>query len=157
MTVRKTLIAGFGNVLLGDDGFGVEVVARLGASELPAHVQVMDVGIGGLHCVLRLMEGFAAVIVVDAVRRGGPPGTLYVFPPGIADLDVGGAEAIDPHVAEPVQALALAKALGHLPAAAMVVGCEPASCRPGAPLSGAVRAAVERAAETIRRMLIGAA
>ncbi len=84
MIARKPLIVGFGNVLLGDDGFGVEVVRRLAATDLPAHVHLLDVGIGGIHCVLQLMEGFDAIIVVDAVRHGEPPGTLYVFAPSAA-------------------------------------------------------------------------
>ena len=66
MTTAKTLIVGFGNVLLSDDGFGVEVVQRLAASKLPPPIETMDVGIGGMHFMLRLMEGFTALIVVDA-------------------------------------------------------------------------------------------
>jgi hydrogenase maturation protease len=88
----KTLIVGFGNVLLGDDGFGVEVIKRLAASDLPPHVETMDVGIAGMHFVLHLMDRFEAVIVVDAVKRGQPPGTLYVFTPSDTDLDLHSGE-----------------------------------------------------------------
>ena len=82
----RILIVGFGNVLLGDDGFGVEVVKRLGATSLPTSVEILDVGIGGLDFVLTLMAGYEEAIVVDAVQRGQPPGTLYVFTPSAADL-----------------------------------------------------------------------
>lgn len=157
LTARKTLVVGFGNVLLGDDGFGVEVVQRLAARDLPAYIHLMDVGIGGLHFVLRLMEGFEAVIVVDAVRRGQPPGSLYVLTPSGAELDVDGEESIDPHGAEPLHALKLAKALGRLPNRVTVLGCEPASCRLGMPLSRAVHSAVDRAVQMIRHMLVSEA
>jgi hydrogenase maturation protease len=157
MTGRKTLISGFGNVLLGDDGFGVEVVKRLAATDLPPQIHSMDVGIAGMHFVLRLMEGFDAVIVVDAVKRGQPPGTLYVFRPSAVDVDLDTAEGIDPHLAEPRQSLTLARALGLLPEPVTVVGCEPASCQLGMPLSVAVHAAVDRAVQTIRQMVVGAA
>jgi hydrogenase maturation protease len=153
MTLSKTLIVGFGNVLLGDDGFGVEVIQRLSASGLPPHIETMDVGIAGMHFVLRLMEGFTAVIVVDAVQRGQPPGTLYVFTPSAGDLGLHSAERIDPHCAEPAQSLKLARALGLLPERVAVVGCEPASCQLGMPLSVCVQAAVDQAVQTIRHML----
>jgi hydrogenase maturation protease len=149
----KTLIVGFGNVLLGDDGFGVEVIKRLTFSELPPGVETMEVGIGGVHFVLRLMEGFEAVIVVDAVRRGQPPGTLYVFTPGAADLGVHGGQSIDPHFAEPARAMQLARALGFLPDKVTVLGCEPESCQLGISLSVAVDAVVDRAVEKIRAMV----
>jgi hydrogenase maturation protease len=153
LAAGKLLIAGFGNVLLGDDGFGVEVVKRLAARELPPHVEAMDVGIGGMHFVLRLMGGAAEVIVVDAVRRGQPPGTLYVFSPSAADLDIRSGAPIDPHFAEPARSLTLAKALGCLPERVRVVGCEPETCLPGLDLSLAVHRAVDRAVETICAMV----
>jgi hydrogenase maturation protease len=150
---KKTLIAGFGNTLRGDDGFGVEVVNRLTASDLPAHIHTMDVGIGGMHFVLRLMEGFEVVIVVDAVTHSQPPGTLYVFTPREEDLSVHSGERLDPHFAEPVRSLKLAKALGFLPEQVTVVGCEPESCHLGENLSLPVSAAVDRAVKTIREMM----
>jgi hydrogenase maturation protease len=150
----KTLIVGFGNVLLGDDGFGVEVIKRLAASDLPPHVETMDVGIAGMHLVLHLIEGFDAVIVVDAVERGQPPGTLYVFTPSAAELDLRSGEQLDPHVAEPLRALQLARSLGLLPEHVTIVGCEPSSCELGMSLSVAVQGAVERAVETVRDMVV---
>jgi hydrogenase maturation protease len=154
LTTAKTLIVGFGNVLLGDDGFGVEVVQRLAASKLPSHIETMDVGIGGMHFVLRLMEGFEALIVVDAVQRGQPPGTLYVFSPGADDLAIQSGERVDPHCAEPARSMKLAKALGFLPENVMVVGCEPATCHLGVGLTVAVDSAVQRAAEHIRELVL---
>jgi hydrogenase maturation protease len=77
----KVLIAGIGNVFLGDDGFGVEVATRLGGTELPAGVQVVDYGIRGMHLAYDLANGYDAAILVDATPRGGPPGTIYVIEP----------------------------------------------------------------------------
>lgn len=153
MSTKKTLIAGFGNLLRRDDGFGVEVIRRLGARALPAHIQTMDVGIGGMHFVLRLMEGFEVVIVVDAVEHGKPPGTLYVFTPTKADLGLDSEEWIDPHFAEPARSLKFAKALGFLPEQVTVVGCEPESCHLGQCLSLPVSLAVDRAVQTIHDMV----
>jgi len=155
VSLRKTLISGFGNELLGDDGFGVEVARRLAACKLPPHIQTIDVGIAGLHFVLELMDGFDAVIVVDAMKGGQPPGTLYVFTPCAAEGNLLSQDGIDPHVAEPAQALKLARALGLLPADVTVVGCEPASCRLGMPLSVWASAAVDRAVQTIQAMVVG--
>src|SRR5262245_26864070 len=146
----KTLIVGFGNVLLGDDGFGVEVIKRLAVKALPPGVETMDVGIGGMHLVLKLLGGFEGVIVVDAGSRGQPPGTLYVFTPGAADLGVHGRQRIDPHCAEPARSMQLARALGFLPEKVTVLGCEPESCHLGISLSLAVDAAVDRAVQRIR-------
>ena len=149
----KTLIAGFGNVLLGDDGFGVHVIKRLAAMTLPNHVQTMDVGIAGMELVLRLKIGFDEVIVIDAVRRGEAPGTLYVFAPSAADLSRDSNETLNPHVAEPLAAMRLAKTLDVLPAAITVVGCEPENCSPGIGLSVAVSAAIDPSLNVIRKLV----
>jgi hydrogenase maturation protease len=149
----KTLIAGFGNVLLGDDGFGVEVVRRLVASGLPAHVDTLDVGIGGMHCVLRLMDGFEAVVIVDAVKGEQAPGTLYVFAPDAEALASDGQERIDPHLTEPLRAIKLVQVLGCLPRQVTIVGCEPENCELGMGLTAAVNAAVDQAIEKIRHIV----
>jgi hydrogenase maturation protease len=151
--MTKTLIVGFGNVLRGDDGFGVEVVKRLACSALPPSVEVLDVGIGGMHFILKLLEGFTDAIIVDAIKGQGVPGSLYVFAPAADDLCIRADEPIDPHVTEPVRALQLAAALGILPARVTLVGCEPEDCEVRLGLTRTVATAVDRAVETIRRLL----
>lgn len=145
----KTLVAGFGNLLLSDDGFGVEVVRRFVARGVPASVEAVEVGIGGFDFVLKLMDGFERVVIVDLVRRGGAPGTVSSFTPCAADTELRPGERIDPHVTEPSRAMILARGFNVLPASITIVGCEPASCDVGIGLSPPVAAGVERALDAI--------
>jgi hydrogenase maturation protease len=124
------LIVGVGNVLHGDDGFGVEVAHRLAASDLPAGVTVAETGIGGIHLVHELMAGFDALIVVDAVDHGRPPGTVLVIEPDVLDVKELPVEQrhdlmADMHLATPELALMVARAVGVLPAQTLIVGCQP--------------------------------
>ena len=122
----RTLIAGFGNVLRGDDGFGVEVVRRLGEmrearQEGGDDVALLEVGIGGIHLAHELLSGYDCLIIIDAMTRGGAPGAVYL-------LEVEGVEAaerVDTHLAVPASALSVAKALGALPPRVLLIGCEP--------------------------------
>src|SRR5262245_56735857 len=120
--IPRTLIAGFGNVLRGDDGFGVEVIRRLDeAGCASTDVMLLDVGTGGIHLAQELLAGYDRLIIVDAMARGGDPGTLYL-------LEVESVEAageIDMHLAVPSRALAVAKGLGVLPTEIYMIGCEP--------------------------------
>ena len=153
MTSGRVLVAGFGNLLLGDDGFGVAVVRKLSDEPVPAGVETLEVGTGGMELVFGLMGGFEKLIVVDAVRRGHAAGTLYVFRPSEADLAFTMDQSIDPHFAEPTRALKLAKKLGYLPQDVTVVGCEPGCCELDLALSPPVRAAVEQALGKVREVL----
>lgn len=76
---RRTLVAGIGNVLLGDDGFGVETARRLAGRELPGTVEVVDIGVRGVHLAYQLLDGYDTLVLVDATARGEAPGTLYVI------------------------------------------------------------------------------
>jgi hydrogenase maturation protease len=79
----RTLIAGIGNIFLGDDGFGVEVASRLAGADLPDGVKVVDYGIRGMHLAYDLANGFELAILIDATARGGAPGTIYVIEPDL--------------------------------------------------------------------------
>jgi hydrogenase maturation protease len=85
----KILVAGIGNIFLGDDGFGVEVAGRLADADLPDGVKVVDYGIRGMHLAYDLANGYDTAILVDATPRGGAPGTIYVIEP---DLSSGAAD-----------------------------------------------------------------
>jgi len=156
----RIMIAGVGNVLRGDDGFGVAVAQALSRiSNLPDGVTVFEGGIAGIPLVQELMDGYDALIVADAVERGGAPGTIYLIEPDITDpatLDPSALHAslADAHYTEPSQVLVLAKALGVLPPKVIIVGCQPRGYDElGAELSDEVRAAVEVALNRIESLI----
>lgn len=126
----RVLIAGVGNVLQGDDGFGVELAWRLAKRALPPGVKVIETGIGGMSLVQELMQGYDAILVLDAHQQGGAAGTLRLLEPTLPDLSALDAHQLrdyfaDTHYATPLRALALAARLGHLPNVVAVIGCEP--------------------------------
>lgn len=119
---RRVLVAGIGNIFLGDDGFGVAVAQELGRRLLPEGVQVIDFGIRGMNLAYALGGGYHAAIIVDALPRGTAPGTLCVMEP---EHPVGEPAFLDSHQMNPLAVLKLAKSLGPLPPHLLVVGCEP--------------------------------
>jgi hydrogenase maturation protease len=151
----RILVAGIGNVFLGDDGFGVALADRLARRELPAGVQVVDYGIRGMDLALALQDGLDVLVLLDATPRGAEPGTLYVIEVEIDEDDIG----LDAHGMDPVKVLALARALGASPPRTLVVGCEPAVRMTGdeeeivAVLSEPVRAAMDEAERLVTRLL----
>lgn len=150
--MAKVLVAGLGNIFLGDDGFGVEVVARLRNIPLPDGVVVRDVGIRSLHLAYELADStWDGLILVDATGRGGPPGTLYVV-----ELDGSGATPglTDPHGVTPADIFGLLARLGAAPPGrVLLVGCEPGDLTAGSGLSPEVAAAVPRAVEVVCRLV----
>jgi hydrogenase maturation protease len=147
-SIPRIIIACVGNVLRLDDGFGYVVASRL--HDLPAGVEVLETGIGGMTLVQELMVGCDGLIVVDAVERGAEPGTLFLIEP---DID-GPSDVGDIHLANPDRVLALAKGLGCLPERVLLVGCQPGDTDGmGERLTPAVERAVEVALEHIRATL----
>ena len=127
---HSILIVGVGNVLQGDDGFGVELAWRLAKRKLPSGVKVIETGIGGMSIVQELMLGYDALLVLDAHQSGGAPGTVRLLEPTLPDLWGLDAHALrdyfaDTHYATPMRALSLLERLGHLPRRVAVIGCEP--------------------------------
>lgn len=151
----RVLVAGVGNVLRGDDGFGVEVARRLAAGALPDGVHVVETGIGGIALVQELCEGWDALVLADTVDRGRPAGTVLVIEPEVVDVDaLSWTERhdglADTHLATPERALMLARALGVLPARVLLVGCQPENPDAVGPgLSAPVAAAVDVATTQI--------
>ncbi|GAA4619564.1 hydrogenase maturation protease [Actinoallomurus vinaceus] len=140
------LVAGCGNISLGDDGFGSVVAGRLAAAHLPETVKVSDFGIGGIHLAYELTGGYAMTILLDAMPRGGDPGTLYVLEPAPDEVTGG---FVDAHDMTPEAVLALAATLGGPTGRVLIVGCEPADTSPGMDLSPPVAGAVARATELV--------
>jgi hydrogenase maturation protease len=171
----RVLVAGVGNIFLGDDGFGVEVARRLAAADLPSWVRVADYGISGMHLAYDLADGYETAILVDAAPRGGEPGTVTVveaeapprerepWQPAAGDgLSVeqpcGGREPgaglvesrlFDAHGMQPEVVLGMLDMLGASSARVLVVGCEPASLEPGMELSEPVARAVDEAVRVV--------
>lgn len=155
----NTLIGGIGNVFLGDDGFGVAVAQRLAERPQPPGVQVTDFGIRTLDLAYALLQGYDDVILVDAMPRGTPPGTLCVVEPERSEAADSPAIALAAHSFVPTQVLSLVTAMGgRRPARVRVVGCEPGEI-PGdgdvrvglsAPVAAAVGDAVTLIEELVR-------
>jgi hydrogenase maturation protease len=151
---RKTLVAGVGNVFLGDDGFGVEVARVLAESPLPDGVRVADFGIRGLHLAYELLDGgYETTILLDATPHGDRAGALCVVEAAAGRL----SGAADGHSMTPDQVLAWVRAMGGDPGRVLVVGCEPLATEEGMGLSAPVAQAVPEAVALVRELLDGAA
>jgi hydrogenase maturation protease len=154
----QILVAGVGNVFLGDDAFGVEVVQRLVRRELDG-ARVVDFGIRGLDLVYALLDGYEAVILVDAAPRGEHPGTLYLLEVNASEVAAGdaGQTMLDPHRMEPIRVLRLAAAMGAKVRRLFVVGCEPSPSHDPeemqSGLSEPVRAAVDEAVTMVEALV----
>lgn len=157
MSRRRVLVAGIGNIFLGDDGFGVEVVRRLAGRDLPEGVEVKDFGIRGLDLAYALQDDYEAVVFVDALPRGEKPGTVYLIEPEVED---DGVVSLDTHGMDPVKVIKLSRALGAPSTRTLVVGCEPRVVLSGEDyddmlmeLSEPVSAAVEEAVKLVESLV----
>jgi hydrogenase maturation protease len=144
----KILVAGVGNVFLGDDGFGVEVARRLADVRLPDGVDVGDFGIRGIHLAYELSD-YDVTILVDATPRGEPPGTIYAL-----ELEQGQPQTvIDAHGMTPDTVLDLVGVVGGEMRRVLLVGCEPGDVSPGMELSPPVTEAIEPAVRLVRELI----
>jgi hydrogenase maturation protease len=162
---RRILIACIGNLFLGDDGFGVEVAQRLMKRQYPEGVHVVDFGIRGMELAYTLLDDYDSLVLVDAVPRGGQPGTLYLIEPDLANMSSeqgveAGRAALDAHSMDPVKVLAFASTLGARPIHTLLVGCEPTTFGDGRDytemqmgLSEPVLAAVDEAVKMIDALI----
>jgi hydrogenase maturation protease len=144
----RILIAGIGNIFLGDDGFGSEVMRHVcGRVNGSNGVHATDYGIGGMHLAYDLLEDWDALVLVDAIPNRGSPGTVHVFE---ADHESRDAPAgLDAHGMDPVTVFASLRALGGTPPRTIVVGCEVADVSERMGLSEPVEAAVPDAVRAV--------
>jgi hydrogenase maturation protease len=160
----RILAAGVGNVLLGDDGFGVRAAEALRIDpRLPSEVTVLETGIGGIHLVQELMRGYDALVMFDAFDRNGKPGQIFLLEPELPDLaQLSDRERrdyfSDSHYAVPVRALTLAREIKAIPPVVRIIGCQPVDAEAfGLPMTrevaAAVGPAVDLAIETIAALL----
>lgn len=155
----RILVAGVGNILQGDDGFGIEVIRVLTTRSHPEGVHLTETGIGGIALVQDLMLGYDACIIIDAVDRKRPPGTVMVIEPDVIDVHELRPEQrhdllADMHLATPSRALMVARALGVLPVKSWIVGCQPEEIETlYIGLSATVQAAVPIAVAEVERCI----
>ena len=152
----RILIAGVGNIFMGDDAFGCEVASELLKKPLPENVVVHDFGIRSYDLACALVEDYRAIILIDAVSRGEAPGTVFLIEPEIRTADLLGSAGVDPHSMNVMTALQSANALGRITARVYLIGCEPAAVESAdghLGLSEPVRAAVPQAATMIQSLL----
>ncbi|MGE2713527.1 hydrogenase maturation protease [Mycolicibacterium litorale] len=146
------LIAGIGNIFLGDDGFGPEVVRHVAPAITDSRARAVDYGIRGMHLAYDLLDGWALLVLVDAVPSRGRPGTVHIFE---ANTDNSGPTAVDAHAMDPAAVFAGLAALGGHPPRTVVVGCEIASVAEGIGLSAPVAAAVPIAVRAVQTVVAG--
>ncbi|ORA27761.1 hydrogenase maturation protease [Mycobacterium aquaticum] len=141
------LIAGIGNIFLGDDGFGPEVIKHVPRRGEDTRIRMRDYGIGGMHLAYDLLDDWDALILVDALPCRGSPGTLHVFEADVAGLS--GPAGLDAHAMDPAAVFASLAALGGEPPYTVVIGCEVESVADGIGLSGSVTAAIPGAVAAV--------
>ena len=119
------LVAGIGNIFLGDDGFGVEVAKRLATHEFPASVRVVDFGIRGFDLAYALQDGYETTILVDAYPHGQTPGTVSLVEPDLSKLDEMQEGVVETHGMNPLNVLRMASTVNGGLKKVLLVGCEP--------------------------------
>jgi hydrogenase maturation protease len=163
MAEGRILIAGIGNIFLGDDGFGCEVITRLARRTWPERVRLEDFGIRGIDLVYAMLDNFETVILIDALPRGGEPGMVYVIEPDLLDLDEPHIPElsqppmlVDAHAMNPMKVLSLVRSMGGKFGHILLVGCEPLTFGPEEGkmgLSEPVAVAVDEAASVIESLV----
>lgn len=154
----RVLVAGMGNDLRGDDGFGIAAARRFEEDGVPEGVSVYEAGIAGIGLVQELMDGYEVLVILDATDRGDPPGTVRLLQAEVPDLESFTGEdrqefLADTHYAVPSKALILARSLKILPSRAYILGCQPEEQGLGMELSQPVERGVAEAVERLRAFL----
>jgi hydrogenase maturation protease len=157
--MTRILVAGIGNIFMGDDAFGVEVAQRLAKRSLPDVVKVVDFGIRGIDLTYALLDGYDAVILIDTAQLGAPPGTVRIIAPELQSTEALAPESllVEAHDLDPAKVLRLAAALGNSCRCILLVACEPATFGQGDAdamgLSPVVTAAVDEAIVLVEKLI----
>lgn len=162
VVAKEVLIAGIGNIFLGDDGFGVEVARRLAGQAIPAGVRVADFGIRGFDLAYALMEGYETTILIDAYPGDGPSGTLFVVEPDLQDMRSAPSGFVEPHAMNPLNVMRMAASMGAELKRVLLLGCVPETLGSeegqmglSAPVAAAVGEAVKLVDSLVARILAG--
>ena len=151
MITSQILVAGIGNIFLGDDGFGPEVIRHIPQEPADLRVRVVDYGIRGMHLAYDLLDGCADLVLVDAVPDQGAPGTLHIFEADHESLST--TARLDAHAMDPNAVFASLNALGGTPPHTVVIGCEVDNVDDGIGLSQAVAGAVPGAVRAVQSVV----
>src|SRR5258705_10188201 len=164
MSLRRIVVGGIGNIFLGDDAFGCEVVRPLALRSWPDGVRVVDFGIRGFDLAYALLDNYDLTIFIDATPRGGVPGTVYVIEPDLTELESDGdgdqGTILETHGMDPTKVLRVVKSMGGEFRKILLVGCEPQTFGPeegkmglSEPVSAAVNEGGEKGGSVIAREL----
>ncbi len=153
----RVLVSGMGNDLRQDDGFGIAVTRRFSEAGVPEGVRVYESGIAGIGLVQELMDGYEALVIVDATDRDAEPGTVFLLEAEVPVSEELSEESrqeflADTHLTLPSQALTLARVLDILPPTVYILGCQPKECGLGMDLSEPVECGVVEAIERLREL-----
>jgi len=151
---ERILVAGVGNRLMGDDGFGPRVIDLLSDQSLPVNVELRDVGTASLSIALDLSD-YDFVIFMDSMEMEGEPGQISRLEVDVEDVhdDVGEPAGGMLHELGLGELLKISKAIGTLPPRVILVGCKPGDIRPGTKMTAAVERAAHRAADMVLEIL----
>jgi hydrogenase maturation protease len=155
LATAQVLVAGIGNIFLGDDGFGVEVARQLLVGRQSPQVKVADFGIRGVHLAYELLQGYELLVLIDTVDRDDPPGTVSLIEVP-TDGDAATPVAMDAHGMDPAAVLSMLRDLGGRVGRVVVVGCQPASTDEGIGLSDSVAAAIPAAIGIVLEVMASA-
>jgi hydrogenase maturation protease len=147
VTTSRILVAGIGNIFLGDDGFGPEVMRHVPHRLVGPRIEFVDYGIRGMHLAYDLLDGCEALVLIDAIPNRGAPGTIHVFEADHESLTA--AAGLDAHAMDPGAVFASLNALGGTPPYTVVIGCEAANVDEGIGLSAEVAAAIPEAVRAL--------
>lgn len=130
--MRRIAVIGVGNILMGDEGVGVRVVEELGKLKLPEGVQLIDAGTA-IHALMGRLSGFDKLVIVDAIKGGGPPGTIYRIT--LDEVKSDPPKPFSLHDLGVLETLRVERLIGDAPEEVVIVGIEPERVEPSLELS----------------------
>lgn len=140
-SVQRILVAGVGDILRGDDAFGILAIRELQKRELPENVDLAPFRAESSNLVSEIKNGYDAVILVEATPQGGEPGSIYIFDPEVDPIEAGQA-IFSSRFRKPEMGLRVLDALDGYKGRILIVGCEPESFENVATLSKSARSAL---------------
>jgi len=146
METPRTLIIGVGNTILQDEGVGMHAVRALEREKLPPGVLVIEAETSILD-FLPQIQAAEKIIIIDALRTGALPGTIYRLTPEGLPVDA----ALSLHAMGPLQVIQLARQEGDFRAEVIIIGVEPKEMGLGMELTPEVKAQLPKITEVVLR------